>query len=433
MQRLATLTTTIGTITAIACMAPVAAQAAPSTESPSSAESSKPATNIVAPNLPANLPIAAPSAIALPESTSPIESATTIVQVPAPTAPTAQVWTIETTPVQPLPGQTADGTATATQPVWTETSTTPNANVATAELPLTPEITPIAPIPIDPATGEVTAQLSPESDSATFLREIESFEPPPKPLVRRKASPGLTLGVPSGFGADRGRTFVGLGLYRTRINSNDGSAGIGIGLGNARKGLGVQISYTSFSISPGKLFPSLSGIAASPRPFGSGGFNVKIHHQFPGALSVAIGADSIVNIGPRISSGVSGGTASDGTFQNELEGTYYVAATKLFQLKPDASDSFSRLAVTVGAGTGRFQPTRTLIEGRTIVTPFASVALKISPAASVIAEWGGQDFGVGLSWVPFRNLPIVLTPAIRDIFGPDATKPRFVMGFGLSL
>jgi hypothetical protein len=431
MQRLATLTTMIGTITAIACMAPVAAQVAPSTESPPSAKSPKPATNAVAPNLPANPQLASPNAIALPESTPPIESSTTIAQVPAAIAPAAQVWTIETIPVQPLPGQTADGTATATQPVWTETATTPNANVATAELPLTPEITPIAPIPSDAANGQITAQLASPAEAAALQDEIDSYQPVPQRLVRRyKASPGITLGIPSGFGADRGKTFMGFGIQRTAIPSTDGSAGIGIGLGNARTGLGVQISYTSYSISPAKLFPKLSGIPASPRPFGSGGFSIKLHRQFPGAVSVAVGADSIINIGPR-TVGISG-ESNDGTVQNEAQGTYYAAVTKLFQLKPDAQAPFSRLAVTVGAGIGRFQPVQTLYDGKKVITPFASAALKISPAASVIAEWGGQDFGVGLSWVPFRNLPLVLSPGIRDLFGINVGKPRWQLGVGWS-
>jgi hypothetical protein len=425
MQRLATLTTTIGTITAIACMAPVAAQAAPQTESP------KTATNAAAPNLPATPQLALPSAIALPESTSPIESSTTIAQVPAATAPATQVWTIETTPTPALPGQTADSTATATQPVWTETSTTPNANVATAELPLTPEIVPIAPISSAPVTSTVTAQLPQEAEAASLQKEIESYESVPSRLVRRyKASPGISISNPSGFGADRGKTFVGLGLQRTRLNSTDGAAGVGIGFGNARTGIGVQISYTSTSINPYKLVGRDGGVGSSSRPFGTGGFNLKIHKQFPNGLSIAVGGDSVVNIGPRI---IDPAGTPLGDFQNEFEGTYYAVATKLFQLKSDATEPFSRLAVTVGAGTGRFQPTQTLIDKKVVITPFASVALKVSPAASVIAEWSGQDFGVGLSWVPFRNLPFVISPGIRDIFGPDATKPRFILGFGLSL
>jgi hypothetical protein len=417
MQRLATLTTTIGTITAIACMAPVAVQAAPQTESP------KTATNAAAPNLPATPQLALSSVIALPESTPPIESSTTIAQVPAATAPATQVWTFETTPDQPLPGQTADGTATATQPVWTETSTIPTADVATADLPLTPEITPIAPISSDAANGQITAQLASPAEAAALQDEIDSYQPVPQRSVRRyKASPGLTLGIPSGFGADRGKTFTGFGIQRTPAKSIDGSAGIGIGFGNARKSIGVQLSYTAYSLSPyaGEA-PENGG-----RPVGGGGFNLKLHRQFPGGWSVAIGADSIVNIG-RLSQ------PSFGRSFNEAEGTYYGVVTKLIALKPDATESFSRLALTVGAGIGRFQTAAELSAGETVLTPFASAALKISPAASVIAEWSGQDFGVGLSWVPFRNLPIVISPGIRDLFGRDVGKPRWQLGVGLSL
>jgi hypothetical protein len=429
MQHLATLTT-IGTVTAMTCLSPIAAQAAtPVPDAP------PPATL----DIPAPASLATSSTIVPPESTALIESmppaATTITQVPVDNFPTTlpPAWTIETSPVQSLPTQTGSVPAiTATQPVWTESAAVTNADVARTELPLNSETVPTTQIPNNFANGEVTAQLPAEAEAAALQQEIQSYEPAPMRWVKRyKASPGITMAVPSGFGADRGKAFFGVGVQRTRINSNDGSAGIGFGLGDARKSVGVQISYTSASISPSKLFPGLGRIPASNRPFGAGGFNIKIHRQFPGALSVAVGADSIINIGPR-TVGISG-ASNDGTSQNESEGTYYAAATKLFQLKPDATDSFSRLAVTIGAGTGRFQPTQTLIDGKKIITPFASVALKVSPAASVIAEWTGQDFGVGLSWVPFRNLPFVISPGIRDIFGPDATRPRFILGFGMSL
>jgi hypothetical protein len=235
------------------------------------------------------------------------------------------------------------------------------------------------------------------------------------------------MGVPSGFGSDRGKVSMGLGLQRTRVNTNDGGASISVGLGNAQKGVGVQLSYTTYSINPEKLFNKENRtILSSDRPFGAGGFNLKIHKQFKNGLSVAIGGDSILNIGPP-------GINAFGTeAKNELEGTYYASATKLFRLKPDVNEPFSSLSVTMGAGLGpRFQTFQSVIENKKVITPFASVALRIAPNASLITEWSGQDFGVGLSWVPFRNLPIVLTPAIRDIFGPDARKPRFVMGFGL--
>jgi hypothetical protein len=419
MQRLTTLTTTIGTITAITCLAPLATHAATPSQKPSVDSTQAASTALPLAQLPQEK-LAATPAIAAPESMAQMDSS-------------PQVWTIETTPVQPLPTQTmAVPVTTATKPVWSEVSPLPNADVATTVLPSTPEIVPIAPIPNDPANGELTAQLPLEAEAAALKDEIESYEPAPKRWLKRyKASPGITMAVPSGFGADRGKAFFGVGVQRTRVNSNDGAAGIGIGFGNASTGIGVQLSYTSASINPYKLFGQDGGVGASRRPFGSGGFNLKIHKQFPGGLAVAVGADSIINIGPK-TAGFSG-TSTDGTVQNESQGTYYAAATKLFQLKPDATDSFSRLAVTIGAGIGRFQPTQTLVDRKKIVTPFASVALKVSPAASVIAEWTGQDFGIGLSWVPFRNLPFVISPGIRDIFGPDATKPRFILGFGMSL
>jgi hypothetical protein len=439
MQRFTTLTTTIGTITAITCLAPLATLAAPPNPEPIVGETTQvepiatPLDQLPKAKLALTPAIAAPESMAQMSSTT--DALTTITQVPAANFPTAapQVWTIETTPVHPLPTKTmAVPVTTATKPVWSEVSTLPNADVATIVLPLTAEIMPIPPIPSDPANGQVTAQLPLEAEAAALKDEIESYEPAPKRWLKRyKASPGITMAIPSGFGADRGKSFFGVGVQQTRVNSKDGAAGIGIGLGNARTGIGVQLSYTSASINPFKLFGQDGGVGASARPFGSGGFNLKIHKQFPGGLAVAVGADSIINIGPK-TAGFSG-ISTDGTVQNESQGTYYAAATKLFQLKPDATDSFSRLAVTIGAGIGRFQPTQTLVDGKKIITPFASVALKVSPAASVIAEWTGQDFGIGLSWVPFRNLPFVISPGIRDIFGPDATKPRFILGFGMSL
>jgi hypothetical protein len=350
------------------------------------------------------------------------------------TTSTSPVWEIEATP-SPSPIWQTETTGTTPQasanppiadqqPQWITIPTAPNDAIAQQQPPS------FGNAPLETVEPTTTAVTSPSPEDIQALEEqLKSYQEAPKALINPyRASPGITLSNPSGFGSDRGRVSVGLGLQRTRINTNDGAASIGIGLGNAQTGIGVQLSYTSYSISPEKLIKTVSRkILASDRPFGSGGFNLKIHKQFPDGLSVAVGADSIVNIGPPT-------LGAFGEVQNELQGTYYAAATKLFRLKPDATESFSRLAVTVGAGLGpRFQPIQGMQEDKKIVTPFASAALKLSPAASFITEWSGQDFGIALSWVPFRNLPIVLTPAIRDIFGPDARKPRFVLGFGLSL
>ncbi|MFM2429990.1 MAG: hypothetical protein RLZZ511_1203 [Cyanobacteriota bacterium] len=320
-------------------------------------------------------------------------------------APPAQDWQSEV--------------STASQPVWASGSESSSTNLAQQAISDS----------VDLDSAESPAELTPEAVQAVEL-QLDSYKAAPKAIVKPyRANPGITLSVPSGFGSDRGRISTGLGLQRTRANTNDGAASIGIGLGNAQTGIGVQLSYTTYSINPEKLLKKEKRtILSSDRPFGAGGFNLKIHKQFKNGLSVAVGGDSILNIGPP-------GVNVFGTdAKNELEGTYYASATKLFRLKPDINEPFSSLSVTVGAGIGpRFQPLQSVREDKKIVTPFASAALRLTPNASAIAEWSGQDFGVALSWVPFRNLPIVLTPAIRDLFGPDAKKPRFVMGFGLGL
>jgi hypothetical protein len=411
MQRLTTLTTTIGTITAITCLAPLATFAATPNPEPIVGEATQAApTAVPLAQLPKEK-LAATPAIAAPESMAQMDSST-------------QVWTIETTPVQPRPTQTMVVPVTAaTKPVWTEGSMRSNADVATSDLPLTTEIGSIAPLPNDVANAEMTAQLPPEAEAAALQDVINSYRPAPNRWLKRyKASPGITMGNPSGFGADRGKVFTGLGISRTPLRTLDGSAGIGIGIGNARKSIGVQLSYTAYSLT------SNTNGNSNSRNAGDGAFNIKIHRQFANGWSVALGADSIINVGKKLSF-----DPFNRFVYNESEGTYYGVVTKMIPLKSDPTDSFSRLALTLGAGTGRFQSEGSLMTGKYVITPFASAALTISPAASLTAEWSGHDFGIGLSWVPFRNLPIVISPGVRDLFGVDIGKPRWQLGIGLSL
>jgi hypothetical protein len=166
-------------------------------------------------------------------------------------------------------------------------------------------------------------------------------------------------------------------------------------------------------------------------PFGSGGFNIKLHRRFPGNLSVALGGSSIINIGPK------GASILDPTIQNELQGTYYAVVTKLIPLKQDPDANFSLLSFTAGLGSGYFltdkQYLSQLRDGKFPLNPFGSVSLQISRSTSAILEWSGQDLGFGVSFVPFKRLPIVLTPTIRDIIRLPgvANGPRFTIGIGL--
>ncbi|MBO1349159.1 MAG: hypothetical protein EBE86_018005 [Hormoscilla sp. GUM202] len=52
------------------------------------------------------------------------------------------------------------------------------------------------------------------------------------------------------------------------------------------------------------------------------------------------------------------------------------------------------------------------------------------PQMHAIAEWTGQDLTVGISVVPFQNLPLVITPAVTDITGNAGDGSRFILGIG---
>ena len=278
------------------------------------------------------------------------------------------------------------------------------------------------------------------ANSSTIAQEIPSLEtiqqiqqellnidvPEPARRRTRRVYPGITISNPSGYGADGGQVFAGIGFQsRTRFSGGsnvgtifgggrrDGTAGIGFGLGDAKKSVGVQLSYTAASF------------GGSRAPL-SGGLNVKVHKRLGNNWSAAIGGEGIINFG-RL-------PENDTEIEfNDFEGTYYGVVTRTVSLRDDFSKPFSRLTVTGGAGSGRFRSVDQIANGEFSVGVFGSAALQVFPWANVITEWTGQDLAAGLSIAPFPNFPLVITPAVRDIVGEGDGDPRFVMGVGVSL
>ncbi len=233
---------------------------------------------------------------------------------------------------------------------------------------------------------------------------------------RYKASPSLTIVNPAGYGADNNTGYVAATLQsRTRYtNDADGGLVVGVGLGNARKNIGVELSYTTASF-------------GSSRDFGAGGFNVKLHRQFSDDFSVAAGWNGIINVGGFRDEAFRNSDLPPNDFKNSI----YASATKIFRTREDISKPFSRVAVTAGLGSGRFRSEDDVANDRNTVNPFGSVAIRVAEPVSAIVEWTGQDLAVGASIVPFKNVPFVITPALRDIAGAG-DGARFVVGAGFS-
>ncbi|HEY9845487.1 MAG TPA: hypothetical protein V6D03_04755 [Candidatus Caenarcaniphilales bacterium] len=223
-------------------------------------------------------------------------------------------------------------------------------------------------------------------------------------------TPAFTLFAPSGYGADRNTVFAtGVVVANERIDDNvDAALNFGVGLLDSTQSVGLELSYALLSF----------GTVEGGRNFGDGAFNLKVHRQFPQErLSVAAGYIGFATIGD----------ATD--YQNSP----YGVVTKFFVLRPDLDKPFSRVAVTAGIGAGEaFQLEDEFFE-RNSVGPFGSVALRLGRPVSAIAEWGGEDLGLGISYALrlAPNTNFVITPSVRDIVGAGE-GPRFIVGTGIS-
>lgn len=222
------------------------------------------------------------------------------------------------------------------------------------------------------------------------------------------ASPGSSSGSPTAFGADFGRFFVGASFQeRTRFTeSSDGSISAGFGLGNARKSVGLEVAVSVLD---------LSTRGGDDAAFDRGSFSFKLHRVLPNNLAVAVGYEN----------GVVWGFTDAGS-------SVYGVVSKIFPLQNSPSKPFSSLTVSAGLGSGRFRSEDDFNNDEGTVNVFGSVGLRVVERVSAIADWTGQDLTLGASFVPFRNIPIVVTPAVADITGNAGDGARFILGVGYS-
>lgn len=234
------------------------------------------------------------------------------------------------------------------------------------------------------------------------------FEPTRIPLVipvqkSYRSSPSITIINPSGYGAAWGNVGVGVGLQgRTRFrDQSDGVIGIGFGLGNPQKNVGLQLGVTLVDVSD---------------PFRDGTLNLKLHRRLPYNSSIALGIQGAVSWGDP-----DGGSS------------VYGAISKRIPLKKDRSKPFSEIYTSLGIGGGQFRSEFNIDNKIESTGVFGSLAVRTIEPMNVIAEWTGQDLTLGVSIVPFRDLPLVIVPGVTDITGQAGDGARFILGVGYSL
>jgi hypothetical protein len=213
-------------------------------------------------------------------------------------------------------------------------------------------------------------------------------------------APGITIFTPSGYGKSWGSGAVGIGFQsRTRFTDNpDGSVGISFGFGNARKVVGLDV---------GASLLDLSG-------FSRGALSFKVHRLLPADFAIAAGVTGI-----PLGSGFDGLTVSP-----------FGVITKRIVINKNEATPFSQMFLSLGAGGGNFRSESNIANGTGTAGIFGSVAVRVIRPMTFIAEWSGQDLSLGLSVIPFKNLPLVITPAVTDITGQAGDGVRFVLGVG---
>ncbi|MEL6501364.1 MAG: hypothetical protein AAFQ23_08155 [Cyanobacteria bacterium J06623_1] len=261
-----------------------------------------------------------------------------------------------------------------------------------------------------PREGAFTANNSWNSSGDENLEDVkfQLQEISDRNFTPSRGVPSLTISNPFGFGADRG-FYSGLSYQvDTRgglDDENDGDAtwGFGVGLGNAQRSVGAELSY------------NLASFGQNGRDFGSGGFNLKLHRKIADGWGVAAGWNSFLSIGD----------------DNDLDDSLYLATTKIFRTRDNVNSAFSRVGATVGVGNGQFRTEDDINNDNESVNVFGSLALRVVRPVSFVAEWSGQDLGMGVSVSPFRTVPLTVNLSARDIVGAG-DGARFVVGVGSS-
>jgi hypothetical protein len=248
-------------------------------------------------------------------------------------------------------------------------------------------------------TGPATAQEPPN-------KVFQLPAPPTLEMAARgaRAAPGITLGTPSGYGADWGDAMLGFGFQATtRLHDRpDGVVTFAFGLGDARKYAGLELAASSYG---------------TARTCCRGGLSLKLHRELPWDMGLAVGWEN---------GAVWGGFDPDPAEETDAGSSVYGVVSKVVHLRPGAADPYRTLTFTLGAGNGRFRTEDDIIADRETANVFGGVSLRMSRGTSVVADWTGQDLVAGFSFLPFRDIAFVVLPGVADI----TTKARFIIGAG---
>lgn len=217
-----------------------------------------------------------------------------------------------------------------------------------------------------------------------------------------RSAPGIAASSPVGFGPNQGDVFAGFGFTPKApgTGESDGSLSVGGGFFNSSEIVGLEVVLTSLST------------------FRSG---------FGSRTSAALKAHKIVR-GWGVGLGVSNIQLNGGT---DADPSIYAAATRTFAVKRDGP-YFRNGSINVGLGNGSFRFASAQIDDESGVGLFLSSSIEVNNWSSAIFDFSGGTTNLGLSFVPFGKLPLVMTATMSDLTGEFGDKARLGLGAGMS-
>jgi hypothetical protein len=151
-----------------------------------------------------------------------------------------------------------------------------------------------------------------------------------------------------------------------------------------------------------------------------GSFSFKLHKQLGDNFAIAGGYENalIWNSTPALT--LDGGQTGYGVVS--------------LVLNPDPNIGFlSNTTISVGGGAGRFRSVGDIRTGKDSYGVFGSLGTRLSPNISLVADWNGQDLGIGLPIAIYLgdSVSLQFVPSIVDLVNKETGGSRFTLNGGL--
>ena len=178
---------------------------------------------------------------------------------------------------------------------------------------------------------------------------------------------------------------------------HDGNGVVGVAFGNPARWLGIQADLGLYSTARRGLTNRM-------------GLNLEVTRYLPGNLILSLGWENILTRGDP-----------------DTGESQYGVLSRWFVLRP-ADQWFSSIGVSVGVGNGRYVKEEDWITNNTdVINYFGSVTAQIAWPVAVVADWQGDDLTLGAAFTPFRDVALVITPAVYDVTGQVESGATFMI------